>query len=70
MEGQHHGRFFAEHLPVREGADLPDRIQEALDAGDRKEWHLVGVSDVPNEGLILFRDTARSSFGRSGFASS
>ena len=47
-----------------------ERIQEALDAGDGKEWHLVGVSDVPDEGLILFWDTARPSFGRSGFASS
>ena len=70
MGGQRRGRFSAEHLPVREGANLPERLQEALDAGDRREWHLVGVSDVPDDGLILFRDTAGPSFGRSGFASS
>ncbi len=70
MEGQRRGRFFAEHLPVREGANLLERIQEALDAGDRREWHLVGVSDVPDDGLILFWDTTKPSFGRSGFASS
>lgn len=65
MEERRHGRFFAQELPVESGASLMEQIQEALDAGDRKEWHLVGVSDVPDEGLILFWDTSRPSFGRS-----
>jgi hypothetical protein len=29
------------------GADIREQIQDALDAGERREWHLVGVSDVP-----------------------
>jgi len=42
-----------------------EQIQEALDAGERKEWHLVGVSNVlPKGGVILFWDTSRPSFGR------
>ena len=42
-----------------------EQIQEALDAGERKEWHLVGVSNVlPEGGVILFWDTSRPSFGR------
>jgi hypothetical protein len=42
-----------------------EQIQEALDAGERQEWHLVGVSAVlPERGVILFWDTSRPSFGR------
>jgi len=42
-----------------------EQIQEALDAGERKEWYLVGVSNVlPEGGVILFWDTSRPSFGR------
>jgi hypothetical protein len=51
MEERRHGRFFAQELPVESGANLMELIQEALDDGDRKEWHLVGVSDVPEETL-------------------
>lgn len=65
MGEQRHGRFLAQELRVESGANLMERIQEALDAGDRKEWHLVGVSDVPEEGLILFWDTTRPTFARS-----
>jgi hypothetical protein len=46
---------------------LREQIQAALDEGETKEWHLVGVSDVlPERGVILFWDTARPSFGRRG----
>jgi hypothetical protein len=32
-----------------------EQIQDALDAGERKEWHLVGVSNVlPEWGVTLF----------------
>jgi hypothetical protein len=42
-----------------------EQIQEALDAGERKEWHLLGVSNVlPKGSVILFWDTSRPSFGR------
>jgi predicted TPR repeat methyltransferase len=43
-----------------------EQIQDALDAGENQEWHLVGVSDVlPARCVILFWDTSRPSFGRS-----
>jgi hypothetical protein len=43
-----------------------EQIQEALDAGEHKEWHLVGVSNVlPERGVNLFWDTSKPSFGRS-----
>jgi hypothetical protein len=43
-----------------------EQIQDTLDAGERHEWHLVGISNVlPERGVILFWDTARPSFGRS-----
>ena len=59
------GRYYAEELKLDGGEAVRERLQEALDAGDRKEWHLVGVSDLPGERLILFWDTTRPSFGRS-----
>jgi hypothetical protein len=65
MMEQHHGRFFAQELTLEQNTDLREQIQAALDAGETKEWHLVGVSDVlPERGVILFWDTARPSFGR------
>ena len=66
MNDQPHGRYFAQELVLEENAEVRGRIQDALDAGERKEWHLVGVSDVPPENrVVLFWDTARPSFGRS-----
>jgi hypothetical protein len=42
-----------------------EQIQDALDAGERQEWHLVGVSAVqPEQAVILFWDTSRPSFAR------
>ena len=50
---------------MNQGAYIREQIQDALDAGERHEWHLVGVSDVlPERGVILFWDTDRPSFGR------
>ncbi len=61
----HDGRYFAEELVLEENADARGRIQDALDAGERQDWHLVGVSGVPTERrLVLFWDTIRPSFGR------
>ena len=61
------GRYYAEELQVDGGEGVRERLQEALDAGDRKEWHLVGVSDLPGDRLILFWDTTRPSYGRSQY---
>ena len=66
MTDQPHGRYFAQELTLDQAADARVRIQDALDAGERREWHLVGVSDIPPErSVVLFWDTARPSFGRS-----
>ena len=66
MTDQPHGRYFAQELALDQAADARGRIQDALDAGERREWHLVGVSDIPPErNVVLFWDTARPSFGRS-----
>lgn len=65
MTDQPHGRYFAQELAPDQDAELRGRIQDALDAGERWEWHLVGVSEVPPEHrIVLFWDTARPSFGR------
>jgi hypothetical protein len=71
MEGrlvteQRHGRFFAQEVMLDQSESVREQIQDTLDAGERHEWHLVGISNVlPERGVILFWDTARPSFGRS-----
>ena len=65
MTEKRHGRYFAQELMLEQEANVREQIQVALDGGETKEWHLVGVSDVlPERGVILFWDTARPSFGR------
>ncbi len=65
MTDQPHGRYFAQELVLDQDAEVREQIQDALDAGEGKEWRLVGVSDVPPEHrVVLFWDTARPSFGR------
>ena len=65
MIEQRHGRYFAQELVLDQNANAREQIQDALDAGEIQEWHLVGVSDVqPERGVILFWDTSRPSFGR------
>jgi hypothetical protein len=62
---QQQERFFAQQLMLDQSGSIREQIQDALDAGERKEWHLVGVSNVlPERGVILFWDTSRPSFGR------
>jgi len=64
-EQQRHGRYYAQELMIDPAVDAREQIQDALDAGERLEWHLLGVSDVlPERGVILFWDTASPSFGR------
>jgi hypothetical protein len=63
---QHHGRYFAQELLPDKRGNTREQIQDALDAGERQEWHLVGVTAVlADRGVILFWDTSRPSFGRS-----
>jgi hypothetical protein len=65
MTEQPHGRYFAQELTLDQDAEIREQVQLALDAGETREWHLVGVSDVlPERGVMLFWDTARPSFGR------
>jgi hypothetical protein len=63
MAGEQHGRYYAQELAVDQNANVREQIQSALDEGDRREWHLAGVSDVMEEHVILFWDTERPSFG-------
>ena len=50
---------------LKEETDAGGALQDALDAGEKKEWRLVGVSNVPpGRRVVLFWDTARPSFGR------
>jgi hypothetical protein len=63
MAGDQHGRYYAQELAVDQNAKIREQIQSALDEGNRHEWHLVGVSDVMEEHVILFWDTERPSFG-------
>jgi hypothetical protein len=66
MAEQRHGRYYAQELMMDQDANIREQIQDALDAGESQECHLVGVSDVvPERGVILFWDTSRPSFGRS-----
>jgi hypothetical protein len=65
MAEQRHGRYYAQELMIDPAVDTREQIQDALDAGERLEWHLLGVSDVlPERGVILFWDTAPPSFAR------
>ena len=65
MTEQRHGRYYAQELMMDQDANIREQIQDALDTGERLEWHLLGVSDVlPERGVILFWDTASPSFAR------
>jgi hypothetical protein len=65
MAEQRHGRYYAQELMMDQDANIREQIQDALDAGERKEWHLVGVSDVlPERGVMLFWDTDLPGFAR------
>jgi hypothetical protein len=65
MTEPRHGRYYAQKLVLDPSANVEEQIQEALDAKEHEDWHLVGVSDLLGEGsMMLFWDTARASFGR------
>jgi hypothetical protein len=62
-----HGRYYAELVPPSSSPQkgLQATVQELLDAGERKQWHLVGVAGgLPEGGVLLFWDTAHPGFGR------
>ncbi len=61
-----HGRYYAELVPPSSPEKgLQATVQELLDAGERKQWHLVGVAGgLPEGGVLLFWDTAHPGFGR------
>ncbi len=61
---QRHGRYYAQELVLDQAMSNTEQIQDALDAGDSREWHLVGVSDgLAEGGVVLFWDTAWSHSG-------
>jgi hypothetical protein len=65
MTEPRHGRFYVQELVLDLNANVQEQIQEALDANDAQDWHLVGVWSLPGEGgVMLFWDTARAGFGR------
>ena len=53
MTEQPHGRYFAEELVLEEDADARGRIQHSFDAGERRKWRPVEVSDVPPERRVV-----------------
>jgi hypothetical protein len=63
-QGRPHGRYYAEHVRVT-GSNPERQLQDVLDAKEGMEWHLVGVANgLKGEGMVLFWDTAKPSFGR------
>jgi hypothetical protein len=59
MAEQRHGRYYAQELVLDQAMSKREQIQDALDAGESREWHLVAVSDVLVEGgVVLFWETA------------
>jgi hypothetical protein len=51
-------------VQIISASDVQEGLRDVLDAGESKEWHLVGVAGgLPNGGMILFWDTQRPSFG-------
>jgi hypothetical protein len=65
MAEQRHGRYYAQELVLVQATSKREQIQDALDAGDSRQWHLVGVSEGQGEGVVLlFWDTAWPRVGR------
>ena len=48
-----HGRYYAQELVLDQATSKREQIQDALDAGDIREWHLVGVSDVLVDDVLV-----------------
>jgi len=64
-ESQPHGRYHPEYVQIASATEVQEQLRGVLDAAEKREWHLVGVAGgLPDNGVILFWDTARPSFGR------
>ncbi len=64
-QGQPHGRYYPEYVQITSATEVQEQLRDVLEAAESKEWHLVGVAGgMPNNGVILFWDTTRPSFGR------
>ena len=58
MTEPRHGRYYAQELVLDPNANAREQIQEALDANEREDRRLLGVSYVPGGGdVMLFWDT-------------
>ena len=44
MTDQPHGRYSVQELLLGEDAEARRCVQDALDAGEGKKWHLLGAS--------------------------
>ncbi len=65
QEGRPHGRYCPEYVQISSASEVQEQLRDVLEAGERQEWHLVGVAGgLPDGGVILFWDTQRPSFGR------
>ena len=56
MIEQRHGRYFAQELMLDQSGNIREQIQDALDAGEIHEWHLVHRAGAANQhdGVIRF----------------
>ena len=64
-ESRTHGRYYPQYVQVAAATEVYEQLRGVLDEAEQKEWHLVGVAGgLPDNGVILFWDTARPSFGR------
>lgn len=55
MTEQPHGWYFAEELVLEQGSQTRKQIQDVLDVGEGRKWHLVGVPDIlPEHRVVLF----------------
>ena len=68
-EGQLHGRYYPEYVQIASAIEVHEQLRDVLEDAERKEWHLVGVAGgLPNNGVILFWDTTRPSFGKRDYS--
>ena len=67
-ESRPQGCCRAEHVQITSGNEVQEQPRDVLEAGERKDWHLVGVAGgLPGVSVILFWDTRSPSFGRASW---
>jgi len=67
MADKDKSQYYAQEVELDTSAGIRGQLQEVLDQGERNDWHLMGVSDLPGNSVILFWDTIRPNFGRSQY---